>query len=328
MKLLEGKNILFFCAKFFSYEEEVVNSLKELGAQVSWYDERPSNSFLTKILIRINKKILKFKIDRYYENITSSVAQQKNLYDYILIISPEAMSAKNLKKIKNINDKAKIILYMWDSFQNKGALDLIPLVDTAFTFDPDDARKYKIQLRPLFYLESYKHVKREELFDLLFIGTVHSDRYTLVKKIVKQIETSYRVKLHFYLSSRFLFFSKKVFDKNFSEIKYNEVCFTSLSHKENSELIHNSKMILDINHPKQIGLTMRTFETLGAQKKLITTNRDIINYDFYNKENILVIDRLNPIIPKEFLQNSFIPLKASLMEKYSVKGWLKELFDI
>ena len=40
-------------------------------------------------------------------------------------------------------------------------------------------------------------------------------------------------------------------------------------------LYKESEVILDINHPGQNGLTMRTFEALGAGKKLITTNTEI-----------------------------------------------------
>ena len=40
--------------------------------------------------------------------------------------------------------------------------------------------------------------------------------------------------------------------------------------------------VLDIEHPKQVGLTMRTFEVLASGRKLITTNRSIINHEFYD----------------------------------------------
>ena len=59
-----------------------------------------------------------------------------------------------------------------------------------------------------------------------------------------------------------------------------------MSQEEIISLISKSKAILDINHPSQVGLTMRTFETLGANKKLITTNENIKIYDFFDKENI------------------------------------------
>ena len=62
-----------------------------------------------------------------------------------------------------------------------------------------------------------------------------------------------------------------------------------------------SKVILDINHPYQRGLTLRTFEALGA-KKIITTNQEIKKFPFYNENNVFVIDRTNIRLNKSFLK--------------------------
>lgn len=57
-----------------------------------------------------------------------------------------------------------------------------------------------------------------------------------------------------------------------------------------------SKAQIEIQHPSQKGLTTRAFESLGTKTKLITTNPAIRQYDFYNSNNILIIDRNNPVI--------------------------------
>ena len=41
---LENKNILFFSVQTFNLEKEILNKLKEFGANVDYYDERPSNN--------------------------------------------------------------------------------------------------------------------------------------------------------------------------------------------------------------------------------------------------------------------------------------------
>jgi hypothetical protein len=87
-----------------------------------------------------------------------------------------------------------------------------------------------------------------------------------------------------------------------------------------------SKAIIDIEHPKQKGLTIRTFEVLGKEIKLITTNKNIIEYDFYNEANISVIDRNNPVIDDNFLNKPYQPLSPKLYYKYSIDGWLEDIF--
>ena len=88
----------------------------------------------------------------------------------------------------------------------------------------------------------------------------------------------------------------------------------------------NEKCVIDIESPTQNGLTMRTIEMIGLKKKLITTNKDIVNYDFYNPNNILVCDRDNFKIDKSFIETPYEELAKEIYEKYSLKGWLLQIF--
>ena len=84
---------------------------------------------------------------------------------------------------------------------------------------------------------------------------------------------------------------------------------------------------MDINHPLQYGLTSRCIEALGANRKLITTNENIKDYDFFNESNIRIIDRKNPIINADFFISDYIKPKKEIYEKYSLKNWLINIFD-
>ena len=53
----------------------------------------------------------------------------------------------------------------------------------------------------------------------------------------------------------------------------------SISLGEVNEYIENSQILLDIQQKNQLGLSFRVFESLGLEKKLITTNIDVKNYD-------------------------------------------------
>ena len=82
------------------------------------------------------------------------------------------------------------------------------------------------------------------------------------------------------------------------------------------EIFKESNCILDAPQAGQTGLTIRTIECLGAKRKMITTNKDIKKYDFYNESNILVFDGK---IDKEcdFFKNPFIELNEEIYKKYS-----------
>jgi hypothetical protein len=330
MKDLRGRSVLFFSPQFFNYENEIKKKLEELGATVKWFDDRPSNNFVSKVLIRFNKNFISKKITKHYSAIIEELRLNKSQFDYVFFLNPEAISVNSLKEFKEVFPEAKFILYMWDSFQNrKKTKDLLPFFNSKFTFDAHDAQNFNLQLRPLFYIDLYSAKENEKIiYDFLFIGTAHTDRYKFVNRLVDQIPERFKIKLYFFLSSKLLFWAKKVVEKDFRRVDYKNISFNPLTHKSNSELVHKSKVILDINHPKQIGLTMRTFEALGAQRKLITTNADVANYDFYDETNILIIDRLNPIINEEFLIKPFNPTGKDILMKYCIRGWINDLFDL
>lgn len=127
------------------------------------------------------------------------------------------------------------------------------------------------------------------------------------------------------MHSKFVYFYKKIFDKSFKEFKYKELSFVSLETEQIVNLYKRSKVILDINHINQDGLTMRTFEAIGAGKKLITTNQNIIKYPFYCSNNFYIVDRNKVNIQKSFFETEYIEMPIDLYEKCSIDGWLKDI---
>ena len=330
MSNLEGKKVLLIAAKLFNYEKEIHAELESQGATVSRYDQRPANDFLTKVFIRLNMRLfIQKKIDNYYKKIINETSKVE--YDYIFLVSPEAIDVTTLQKIKNVQKNAKVFIYMWDSIKNKKqALSLLSLSDKFFTFDSTDiAINNKIKFLPLFYIRDYAKitVQKKPLYDIAFIGTIHSDRYKIVKKIEKiAIENNLSIYFYFYSPSRLLFWIKKLTDKNFWIINEKDISYRPLSKDDILEVIQNTKSVIDIEHPSQNGLTMRTIEMLGAKRKLITTNKNIKDYDFYNSSNILIIDRDEVIINKDFFDVDFQNLNSEVAQKYSLNQWIKKIF--
>jgi hypothetical protein len=95
-----------------------------------------------------------------------------------------------------------------------------------------------------------------------------------------------------------------------------------------NDVFMSSRAVLDVTHPRQRGLTMRTLETLGASKKLVTTNASVADYDFYDSANIAVIDRHSPSIDADFLRSAYSPLAPSIVSRYSLSGWLCEVLGV
>lgn len=326
----QNKRILFIAPKFFGYEREIQKKLTEMGALVDYYDERPSNDFITKSLIRLNKNLIANKNNEYYEKIIDETKSLK--YDVVLIVRGEAISRKKLIKLKEKHENTKFILYLWDALSyNPNTNKIKDLFDKIYTFDYNDSLKHEeMSFRPLFYSDSYKNIglefNKNTKYDLTFIGTVHTDRYDVLKKIKTQLDEN-EVNSFFYLyyPSKILFWIKKIFDKNFRSAKYSDFKFKGLSMEEITSIYKSSRTVLDIERPKQNGLTIRTIEVTGSKKKLITTNESISNYNLYNKNNCLIIDRNNPKIDISFLENEYMDLNEEIYQYYYIEEWLNEI---
>lgn len=330
--MLEGKKVLFFSINFFGYQTEIKNKLIELGAKVDYFDERPKNTFWYKFLIRLNKRLVKSRIEKYYKNI---ILKTKLIdYDYVFIIKGEVITPKIIKDLKEHQKDAKYILYLWDSIKHRQSTKkLFPFFDKILSFDLNDTKKYPyLHFRPLFFLDTYAQIplpKNKQKNDLVFIGTAHPDRYPVLMKVHNYCKSN-NLKTYFfiYLQDWRVFYVWKIFSKSFRKAKKNDFEFESINKEEIKSIIKNTTCVLDVEKSIQSGLTMRSLEVLGARRKLITTNNTIKSYDFYNENNICIIERENPVISKEFIRNDYQEIDLEIYKKYSLEYWLKEVFKL
>ena len=330
MNYLENKSVLLISPSFFGYEQSIKQRLSEISARVDYFDERPANTFWSKALVRIDRRFLSHHISQYYESIYQII--QNRIYDYVFVVNIEAMPISFLERVRKINPQAVFILYMWDSISNKrNTVNYLSLFDRIFSFDRDDCKIYaNIRFRPLFFLNEYKELANvsDYEYDFSFVGTAHSDRYALIRKIYVQIcNLCMKSYWHLYLQDKKLFYWNKITNSAFLKAHLHDFQYRALLKSEVLDLVKKSRIIIDIQHPRQVGLTMRTIEILGARRKLITTNASIKDYDFYLDDNILVIDRENPIINREFCFKDYKPLDDHIYYMYSLDGWLEEIFQ-
>jgi len=73
---------------------------------------------------------------------------------------------------------------------------------------------------------------------------------------------------------------------------------------------------------------MRTFESLGAGRKIITTNPNVKKYPFYDQNNIYVIERGKIDFNQDFFKSDFSPIANELILTMSLEGWIKEIFGL
>ncbi len=329
---LKGKRILLLTASFFGYQFEIKKAFERLGAHVDYFDERPANTFMVKALIRIDRKLLAGYTNRYHGDIIERTKTRD--YDVVFVLKGESISTGSLGKLRMLHPRARFIVYHWDSVRNnRNALRTMPFFDDVYSFDRYDSEKIPaVRFLPLFYLEEYREValgKTPRDIDLLFIGTAHSDRYGFIRKVAGQIEKrGLKTYTYFFLPSRILYLKKRFTDRAFIGTRMNDFHYKALGTKQVLDLFKRSKTVIDLNHPRQTGLTMRCMEVLGAKLKLITTNKHIRDYDFFDNRNIMVIDRKNPKPDERFLRTPYEEIPAEIYDKYSIDNWAKQFFKM
>jgi hypothetical protein len=330
---LYKKNILFISPKFLGYEKIIYDYLCSLGANVKIYDERPSTNPFVKALIRINPTFLEILCKRYFLNIFNK--NKKVEFDYIFIIKGEAMSLKTINIMKTIFPNTKIFFYTWDSLKNvKNSKEKIRLFDKALSFDRANCIEFsEIEYSPLFFSQAFMQNNKSNdklTYDFIFIASLHSDRYEVLQRIMKNLNTNVGVvssDIFLYYSSKLFFTLRKIFDTNFRNIPFKKVNWVPLQQNEVIDRMNRANIVIDINHPDQSGLTMRTIEALAMKKKIITTNNNIAYEDFYNEKNILIIDRYNPIIPKLFIEEPFENIDNKIYNQYKLESWIERIFN-
>ena len=327
MTNLAGKKVLLFspygCTKH--YGQAIMVELQKRGAYVDEYDERPSQNALMKIVIRLFKKTVPQIFNNYIKNV---IKQNENKdYDYILICRGEAFTTYSIETLRNAYPRAKVVLYLWDVMHNCKMKDVLDSCDKCMSFDPVDASENNIGFRPTFFVDDYLSVKETNnfMYDVEFICTLYHPRHKMIKELRRQFEQqNIRFFTYLYVPGIIRYIQESLFHFPFYSIK--EISLTPISITGTIDILNKTKCILDVNPPYQTSLSTRAHEAMAARRKYITTNKHIKDYEYYNPNNVLVVDINNPIIPKEFLETPFEPVSEQIMHKYSVRGLVDDLF--
>lgn len=323
---LAGKRILFFCPKTFGYENEITAELEAMGATVTFHSDKPSEHPWVKGILRLIPKLGWYFADRYFFTWLKNFGPEN--CDFIFIIKGEGLSPNFFKALRERYPKAQLLLHLWDSIKNVKYTDLkLPFVTEFTSFDPVDCKSLQnVRYRPLFFLNNYLNLdpatpdKR-----IFFIGTLNGDRPKVISKVAESLKDDVLFDYWLFVRSKLELILWKIFDRSIVQLDNKRFIYASMSREAIASHLSKCSAVLDIEHPKQTGLTMRTFEVVASGKKLVTTNKAIKDHDFYDPARVCVIDRNNPKIPSDFFELKLPPISDSFITRYSLRGWLSEI---
>lgn len=300
-------NLIFTCPYFFEYHNAIKQALLNYFNEVYFIFDNG-------------------EFDLSFSKIKTNIGD--NNIDYFFIIKGEFITPNIIKEIKNEYRDIKIIIFQWDSFNNNpNGIKLIDFVDEYYSFDYEDCKKYNLKYKSNFYKKIISAKKTVKNIDLLYTGKFFEHRFFWIKMIHSMLKDNFNFKVIILTSVKRLFY-QIMLNPLFCRTIKKWFVTNPISVEKYNDLMLNSKCVLDIQHHKQTGLTMRCFESLAAGCKLITTNRYIKNESFFNSSYIFILTENTTCSElNSFLKNeSAINLK--LLDHLEINNWTKSFFKI
>lgn len=300
------ENVLLVAPTFLDLYKDIINECETLGYNVDFIPEKaykydPYN-ILRKNKFKLKKSLFERVLKKHWMTILKDAKYQKR-YDYLLVVDGMALHHYLFSFLRRNNPSIKCINYLFDRTADVYQFNRnFHLFDRVVSFDPFDVKKYGLEFLPIYWVKG-SDVSEESRLSVFGFGSFNSYRKEIFLKIQDELkdkglktyiklyalpiknETIYRIK----------YFVRKVLQLpehiSIEEYKSELVTFDRMSPDEFRRNILRSDVILDTSAPYQDGLTARFMWAVGAGKKVITTNRKVINYDFYSKDQVFIIGK-------------------------------------
>lgn len=321
--------IALIAPSFFGYSKDILDAIAASGHVGRHFPDRPSESVLFKSVGRISYSLLDSAIAKYFDSLLSELREMRP--GMVLVVGGMSFcfSREQVEQLKEALD-ARLIAYLWDAVANCQRIgDSLDLFDGAYSFERKDCAEHGLAFLPLFYTDSYGSIPLEGSagyeYDACFIGSVHQvNKLQYVKAIVDGLRAQgARVFAHYYMPSKSAELLRKMQHGVYRDA---DLSFEVIPQNRVADLFRKSKTIIDAPQTGQTGMTMRSIECVGAQRKLITANPDVVNYDFYEYDQALYLpygDEPN----LEFVLSAPTGIPDEVRVRYSIHSWVDRVLE-
>lgn len=161
--------------------------------------------------------------------------------------------------------------------------------DLVYSFDAEDAEKYGMIFwrTPYSAKEEYRKIVANE--DAYFVG-VGTDRFSILCDVARCGKKA-GLKMH-------LDIIHKLNPKTMQNVPSNVLIHSFeniIPYGESLKRTLNAKCILDVVRPEQAGLTLRAYEAVVYNRKLLTNNKSIFLFPFYDPRFMQYFEKVEDI---------------------------------
>ncbi len=220
--------------------------------------------------------------------------------------------------IHKVNPHCQVYLFLWnmiDRLHKNHTLFTDPAA--IYSTDKGDCRTYHLKYNHIFYPRALYTPPAGALPKTLFFLGQDKGRGSYLLALKDRLETcGLSCSISLLTSSK---------DADYLASLSGLLAQNPLPYPEYCRQLKQCGYLLDVNQEGQTALTMRVMESIFYSKKLITNNQDIVNYDFYNENNIFLLPQ-QPRLPSQdalsaFLDKPFLPYGEAVLDSFSFEHW-------
>ncbi|TYB80251.1 hypothetical protein ES677_02640 [Bizionia gelidisalsuginis] len=318
------KKICIISFDHWDYDKHIAIALKKKGIdsyhiKIGNYKHASVFDKITNALSKVflNKNLKKLRRQDFIVHELDRLGFQ----DQILVINPEVIDLEHHLQIKKRTNK--YIAYLYDSMERNPITHLLDgIFDSIYSFDANDVAQYNfLPITNYNYLTEVIDTANE-VYDAVYVGSLDD-------RVPRLIDVAARFKkMDVTFKCLILGKNRKLVALKTKGAQYIEFKDDYISQEHLIEEYKKAKVIVDFVRENQTGLSFRFFEALALKKKVITNNKNVLNYSFYNPNNIFVMDESNTLPSKDFFAKNYEELKQQTYNKYTIEKWIEKVFNL
>ncbi|SMC40803.1 hypothetical protein SAMN06296427_10212 [Moheibacter sediminis] len=271
-----------------------------------------------KKVFKDNKHLHEINERNFINHTNRSLKKLKRLnlkFDYCFVIRGDLIPENALKYAQDIS--GKMVDYQLDGIKvSQKILDYYYLFDKVFVFDESDVANYpEYNFTAITNCYFEDKIQEEKIIDFYYTGAYLPDRFENLKEIINYSGTEFNYKI---LLGAF---------RNMESPKEIEIITEPITYEENLQYAKRAKILLDFKREEHDGLSLRFFEAMNYNCKVITNNHSVKNYDFYNPDNIFITDFINFDGLEEFIKKRYQSIPSDIKSKYEFKSWISNILE-
>ncbi len=344
---MDGKKVLLIAPDWMGLHNDIIEGLKSLSYEVDYIPEKryPYDPFYSLYKRRKSKSTEAFlsEIELYWKEILAK-PEFSSAYDFLLVVDGQAIHPCLFEILSERNPHIKKVNYLFDRIEGVYAFDInFNYFDSIYTFDPSDSKKFNLNFMQIYWVPILSSCKKE--YKIFGFGTYSKFRYNVFSqlehifsdvpgdKFIKVYNANVRNKYIHELINYIRFFLRMERNISLKELNSGLVVSDTIPTGQFREIIASSDVVVDTSAPYQDGITARFMWALGAEKRIITTNKSVRNYSFFSKEQIFVLDldRINEQKNEllSFVEGTYVMPDSirSLVNEYRIDNWIRTLLS-